>query len=316
MEESQIESPKKNHKGCTVLMAVLVLLVGLGLFLFGRFWKNMGETLSEDDDALQARLDSLPVLETDAEISAAINGEPKDYLVKNYKFEKSPTIRDTVFDFLNGDYLCVSVVKETLTYFRKATVKAGETPYFSMWIEKPDCQIAAPLCFNNGTTISQPDSLTFMFSILDRSARIFESEVNPDKRQNLSIDSRYYPDRQVNISDPENAIKDIFKNFGNNAEELAKRFGENGIEFDTRYNFTYMTKDDKATFAVRLGNGKADFGVFPGKNIIIVGGDHISTGSQPALAGMVWGIMGTVFMVIAAIIMIGAIVSIIATLKK
>ena len=310
------ETKKDDKKGCSVLMAVIILLVGFGLFMFGRFWSNLGNALTAEDESLQNRLDALPVLTTDDEIAAAIQGESKDYLVKNYRFTASPTIRDTVFNFLNGNYLCIHVVEETLTYYLKEIVKAGETPYFSIWVEKPYCQIVAPLCLNNGVKISQPDSLMFLFSLWDRSKRIFESEVNPDKRENLSIDSRYYPNRQANISDPEQAVKDIVNTFGDNAEALAKRFGEDGIKFDTRYNFTYMSKDDVATFAARLGDGKADFNVFPGKNIIIVGGDKISTGDWESTAGTVWNILGTVFMVIAALIMLGAIVKIVFVIKE
>ena len=309
------ETKKNDKKGCTILMTVIIFLVGFALFMFGRYWKNIGNYMKETDEMLQNRLDALPVLTTDDEINAAIKGEPKDYVVKNYKFTASPTVRDTVFNFLNGDYLCVHVVEETLTYYRKATVTAGETPYFSIWEEKPYCQIVAPLCLNNGVEISQPDSLRFLFSLWDRSKRIFENEVNPDMVDHLSIDSRYYPDLSVNFNDFEKTVQDIFKNFGDNAEELAKHFGENGIKFDTRYNFTYMSKDDVATFAVRLGGGKADFNVFPGENIVIVGGDHIQTSDIGDVAGTAWSVMGTVFMVFAAIVMLGAVIGIIITIK-
>ncbi len=309
------ENNNKDRKGCSILMAVLTLLVGFALFMFGRYWKNIGQEFEAADNELQDRIYALPALTTDDEINAAIQGEPKDYLIEDYRFTASPTIRDTAFNFLNGDYLCVYVVEETLTYFRKATITAGETPYYSMWIQKPYCQIIAPLCLNNGVKISQPDSLTFVFSVWDISKRIFESEVNPDKVDHLSIDARYYPNLNVNVFDFEKSLNDIFKNFGDNAEELAKHFGENGITFDTRYKFTYMAKDDKATFAVRLGNGKADFNVFPGKNIVIVGGGRTSTSTQESLAGTVWTIMGTVFMIIAIIIMISSAIGIVNIIR-
>lgn len=306
---------KKNNKGCGLIAAVLVLLAGAGLFMLGRYMKHAAEDFSKEETSLQNRLDTLPVLETDGEISAAIMGEPKNYLIKNYVFKNSPTIKDTVLNVLNGEYLCVYVVEETLTYFLKSMFKAGESPYYSMWVEKPYCQISAPLCFNNGVKISKPDSLTFLFSLWDRSKRIFEDEINPEKRENFSINSRYYPDRNVNESDPEKVIKDIFTSFGNNAEELAKRFGEDGIKFESRYNFTYMSRDDKATFAVRLGGGKADFNVFEGKNVIIVGGDKISTATQENLMGKVWSVFGIVIMVLAVIIVLSAAVYLLSTLK-
>ena len=77
-----------------------------------------------------------------------------------------------------------------------------------------------------------------------------------------------------------------------------------------------MTKDDEATFAVRLGDGKADFNVFEGKNIVIVGGERITTATQEALIGKTISIIGTVFMVLAAIIVLCALIGIVIFCKK
>lgn len=307
---------QKGNNGCLTIVIVLMMLAGIGLFFTGRYMKSIATVLSTEEKTLQDRLETLPVLETDDEITKAINGEPKNYLVKNYVFKQSPTIKDTVFNVLNGNYLCIDIVEETLTYYRKETVEAGKTPYYSIWEEKPYCQISAPLCFNNGVEILNHDSLTFLFSLLKRSSRIFESELNPEKKENFSIDSRYYPNRHVDITDPEKAVKDIFDKFGNNAEELAKHFGEDGIKFDTRYNLTYMSKDEKATFAVRLGGGKADFKVFDDKNVLVVGGDRITTTTQEAVFGTVWTIMGTVLMVLAVVIVLIAIIALVLKIKK
>jgi hypothetical protein len=311
-----MEKNKKKSKGCLMVVIVLVLLTCIGLFFTGRYMKGIATYLSSEDKFLQDRLETLPVLETDDEISKAINDEPQNYLVKNYVFKKSPTIKDTVFNVLNGNYLCIDIVEETLTYYRKNVVKAGQTPYYSIWEEKPYCQISAPLCFNNGVEILNHDSLTFLFSLLKRSERIFLSEINPEKKENFSIDSRYYPDRQVNISDPEKVVKDIFDKFGDNVEELTKHFGDNGLKFDTRYNLTYMSTDDKATFAVRLGNGRADFKVFDDKNILVVGGDRITTSTQEAVFGTVWTIMGNVLMILAVVIVLIAIIALVFNIKK
>ncbi|MBR6278972.1 MAG: hypothetical protein IKR41_09505 [Bacteroidales bacterium] len=303
-----MDENKQENKGCLTEVAVFVILIALGLFFLSRYMKGLATSMSSEEQFLTNRLESLPVIETDDEISKAISGEPKNYLVKNYVFKNSPTIKDTVLNVLNGNYLCVDILEETLTYYRKKVIEPGATPYYSLWREKPYCQISAPLCFNSGVEILKPDSLVFMFSFLRRSKRIFESELNPEKKENFSIDSRYYPERSVKNSDPEKAVQDIFKTFGDNLEELAKRFGDNGIEFDKRYNLTYMTKDDEATFAVRLGNGKADFNVFDSKNIVIVGGDSITGGSQESLYGKIWAIMANVFMVLSVIIALGAII--------
>ena len=75
-----------------------VLAVGFGkisaFFSSGREWRKI--------------LSALPVLRTDGEIAAALHGEPKNYLVENYAFNKGQTVRDTAMNVLNGEYLYIS----------------------------------------------------------------------------------------------------------------------------------------------------------------------------------------------------------------
>ena len=49
----------------------------------------------------------------------------------------------------------------------------------------------APLKFNDGTEISKPENLTFMFSALRMYKRIPESEVNREKRDNFLTSSLF-----------------------------------------------------------------------------------------------------------------------------
>ena len=296
----------KSNPGCGIAVAVIILLAAAGLFWFGNHLKNTAQVITDEEMELQNRLDALPVLTSDSEITAALNGTPQNYLVKNYVFKNPQLVKDNVFDVLNGQYLCISITQETLTLFRKSMHKAGESPYYHQWVEKPYRQIFGELTLNDGTPIKPCDSLTFVFSYIKTAKRIMESEINADKVERFEM-SRYYPDRSVNISNPEQAMMDFIKQFKDDTQKLAEEFGDKEITFGTRYNFTYMDKDEEATFAVRLGNGEADFNVFPGKNVIIVGGDKISVSSQQTLGATVLKILSYVLMTVAVIIALCAI---------
>jgi hypothetical protein len=67
---------------------------------------------------------------------------------------------------------------------------------------------------------------------------------------------------------------------------------------------------------VRLGGGKADFKVFDDKNILVVGGERITTSTQEAVFGTVWTIMGNVLMILAVVIFLIAIVALVLNIKK
>ena len=294
---------KKSNLGCSITIAVIIILAAAVLFWLGNFLKNIAQDITDEEMELQNRLDSLPVLTSDSEITAALNGTPQNYLVKNYVFKNPQLVKDNVFDVLNGQYLCISITQETLTLFRKSARKADESPYYHQWVEKPYCQIFGNFTLNDGTPIKPCDSLTFVFPYIKTAKRIFESEINADKVERFEM-SRYYPDRSVNISNPEQVVMDFVKQFKDDTKKLAEEFGDKEITFGSRYNFTYMDKDEEATFAVRLGNGEADFNVFPGKNVIIVGGDKISISSQQSMGATVWKIMSYVLMTVAVIIVL------------
>lgn len=293
---------KKNKPGCAITIFVLTLAVCVGLFMFGRFLKNFASELAEEEKRLQDRLDALPVLESDDEISAALNsGDPKDYLVKNYVFSNTPLIRDTVFNLLNGEYICVSVTEEWLRPKGEKHIESGEQLKDEIETERLFCQMSAPLRLHDGTVLRKGDSLVFMFSYLDKMARIWEKEVNPDKIPNF-IESRYYPGHKLDLNNLDQTGPTYHSREERLSDTAKTADGDKVIPgAKYRYNFTYMSKDDKATFAVRLGNGRADLNVFPGKNVIIVGGDRIHVGGAEAMAGTVWTVMGY-FFIIAAII--------------
>ncbi|MBO4597362.1 MAG: hypothetical protein J5676_05710 [Bacteroidaceae bacterium] len=296
---------KKGNKFRNTILLIVLLLAGIGLYKAGEYIKHLGDGITAEDRLLQEKLDNLPVLKTDDEIKAALSGSPQDYLVKDYVFSNPQTVKDTVFNLLNGDYVCIYVTEETFTLYRKIRNKADESPYRSMWVERPFCQISAPLKFNDGTEISKPENLTFMFSALRMYKRIPESEVNREKRDNF-FQSRYYPQRKMNFS-LENFEKEA-EEFATKQRNLMKNHGKDTITFDDkRYNFTYMSKNDKVTFAVRLGNGKASLGVFPNKNVIIVDGDRIPSGSQKAISGIVHTVFAYLLMVLGIICAVCAI---------
>lgn len=253
---------KNEKKGCAIALMVLSLAFFAGVFMFGWWLKGMGDEVAGQDE-LQERMFGLPVLSTDAEISAAVNsGEPKDYLIKDYVFQKVHLVKDTVLDLLVGSYVCIDIVKE-----RKSSQKEREanTNFDTLALpvsEEPYCQIIGDLYLNDGTPLQKPDSLVFLFSYMKKMYRIWESEINPRKKD-FFITSRYYPNRG---------------------------------DYSFCFNVTYMAQDEKATFAARLGNGRASLDVFPGKNIVLVGGDRISVDDSGALASIVWKIMGYFFM--------------------
>ena len=74
---------QNEKKGCAIVLMVLSLAFCVGVFIFGWWLKGMGKETAGQDE-LQERMFNLPVLSSDAEISAAVNsGDPKDYLIKD-----------------------------------------------------------------------------------------------------------------------------------------------------------------------------------------------------------------------------------------
>ncbi|MBR2103730.1 MAG: hypothetical protein IJ933_00375 [Bacteroidales bacterium] len=257
-------------KGCAIVLMVLSLAFCVGVFIFGWWLKGMGKETAGQDE-LQERMFNLPVLSSDAEISAAVNsGDPKDYLIKDYVFQKAHLVKDTVLDLLVGSYVCIDIVKERQSSLKEREANTNFDTLALPIAEEPYCQIIGDLYLNDGTPLQKPDSLVFLFSYMKKMYRIWESEINPRKTE-FFINSRYYPNRG---------------------------------DYSFCFNVTYMAQDEKATFAARLGNGRATLGVFPGKNIVLVGGDRISMDDSGALASIVWTVMGYFFMAMGVMFVI------------
>jgi len=163
------------------------LVVSVIIFIFVMKFKKMVDSSSagRTDIKLQDRMWKLPKLTNDAEIAAAIQGEPREYLIKNYTLNNQYIcpVRDTVFNVLNGNYICIYITEEHAGSAIRGSVA---------WSEKPFNQQIAQLCFNDGTPIAMPDNTRFIFSQLRKYKRVWTSEVNPDKQDNF-IQSRYYP---------------------------------------------------------------------------------------------------------------------------
>ena len=240
------------------------LVVSVIIFIFGMIIKKVADSWSAErtDTKLQNRMWKLPKLTNDAEIASAIQGEPRDYLIKNYTLNNQYIcpVRDVVFNVLNGNYICIYITEEHVGY--------GKKGIGVMVVEgKPYNQQIAQLCFNDGTPIAMPDNTRFIFSQLRKYKRVWMSEINPDKQDNF-IQSRYYP----NIEDG-----------------------------SFRYNYTYMPIGAKASFAVRLGNGKADMRVYDDENIVVVGCGKIYVSTEDAMRDMVFRIISFISIAVSTL---------------
>ncbi|MCR5453844.1 MAG: hypothetical protein K6F33_02505 [Bacteroidales bacterium] len=277
-QQENSQTTEKQSLGCMVTL-IAIILVGAGCMIaLGMFLLKTAEEAQPKDLVLQDRIFQLPELSSDAEITAAINsGDPKDYLIKDYVFQKAKLIRDTSkFDFLSGQYICIDIVKEI--NINQLSKKAKDTIDITQ-LEEPYCQIIGELYMNDGTLLRKPDSLLFLFPFLKKTLRIWDSEINPHRLE-YYIEGRFYPNRD---------------------------------DHSICYNITYMAQDEKATFAARLGNGKASLDVFPGTNIVIVGGERINTSNINSIGVIAWNIIGYVLIVSA---IIGGIILIIKVITQ
>ena len=115
MNEQENKKPTEK-KGMTtsgiILASFFMFLLGVLAIRGGLKGLRVGEERQNAEQNLQDRMESLPVLSTDEEISNALSGEPKDYLIRNYVFKNPPTIKDTAFNLLTSDYICVYVIEE------------------------------------------------------------------------------------------------------------------------------------------------------------------------------------------------------------
>ena len=234
------------------LILLILLLIGSGCVLAVGFGKISAFFSSGKE--WRKILSGLPVLRTDGEIAAALQGEPKNYLVENYAFNRGQTVRDTAMNVLNGEYLYIGTAKETYTVnyaysnrYRNAVWQSG--PYES---------ITGSLQFADGTELELPQDARFEFSLIDESM-LKKTDINPEKQENFFM-ARYYPDGVYKIDT---------KKLG---EKLKKNVLKSTQQMNSRYKFLFMRKGDTATFAARIGGGKASLNVFEGNNVIAVRG--------------------------------------------
>ena len=234
------------------LILLILLLIGSGCVLAVGFGKI--SAFFSAGKEWRKILSALPVLRTDGEIAAALQGEPKDYLVENYAFNKGQTVRDTAMNVLNGEYLYIGTAKETYTVNHAYSNRYRN----AVWQSEPYQNIAGSLQFADGTELELPQDARFEFSLVDESM-LKKTDITPDKQENFFM-ARYYPDGVYKID----------------TQKLGKKLKENVLkntqQMNSRYKFLFMKKGDTATFAARIGGGKASLNVFEGNNVIAVRG--------------------------------------------
>jgi hypothetical protein len=250
------------------LKKIFVTLLSV-LFVIGAVWMLIDDVEQRGEFKLHlGQIDSYPVLTTDAEIAAAVDGEPAIYLVKNYAFNGGKTVKDTVFNVLNGDYLALEIQREvyTMTAHRKTTSREWKSSIYRSY--------CGNFCFNNGIEINMPADYSFIFSEDKFARELCESNVNSDKLVNIYKSKYYYPDKEVNFGWFRRLFKYIGWRFSVETDFRLDLSTEK--EYDNRFSFSYLCKGEPATFAVFLGDGKADLDVFEDGNFMFVGCDSVS----------------------------------------
>ena len=232
---------------------LILLLVGSGCVLAIGFGKI--SSFFAGKNVWRKKLDALPVLRNEAEIWAALQGEPKDYLVENYAFNKGKTVRDTLLDVLDGEYLYIGIAKETYTVNDAYINRYRNT----VWESEPYENLVGTLEFANGIPLEIPANGSFQFSILEES-KLKKDDIKNEKQENF-FRARYYPDGVYKL------------NTKKMAENFKKNLLHNKKQFSSRYKFLFMKKGDKVTFAARIGGGKAVLDVFDERNVIAVKGN-------------------------------------------
>lgn len=243
----------------------------------------------------QQKADSLPAITTDAEIAAAIHGEPRTYLVKNYKFAHGATISDTVFRLIKGDYIAIDIHRQVYT-----TIGYGKNKT-ERWNDYPYKTIVGGFRFNDGTQILNADSLQFGFTSQKYWENLTDDILDPQKLGHVSLKMYYFPDMTVNYDSLGNIIAELPERLDESIDKTQEQMGDPVKTYDSRYTLTYMTTDDAATFAARLGGGKADFHALPGDNYMLVGCDNIADISN---AETTFGLGVKIALIIGAVMML------------
>lgn len=199
------------------------------------------------------KLKELPVLKTAEDVLLAIRGEPKVYLIENYAFNNGETVRDTEIGALEGEYLDISIIKETYTVNNAMSNNYRN----AVWAGEPYADIPGKLKFSDGTLLEAPENAKFYYSLLAGS-RLKAEDLQEEKKANYFM-ARYYPD---GLKFDSTKMK----------KQLKKNLMKFHQEYSSRYCFNFMRMGDTATFVARLGGGKADLNVFEEANLIAVNG--------------------------------------------
>jgi hypothetical protein len=233
------------------------------------FLKMMNEPTPQE--IWQQRADSLTVLSSDSEILSAISGEPRRYLIKNYKFDHGVTVKDTIFDLLKGEYMAIDIHHQVFTTRGHGKNKIELTE------DHPLFAVVGKFAFNDTIEIKNADSLKFAFSSKKYWENLTPENVNPQKLGHVQYNMYYYPEWTMNLDSIENIFKELPDRFHAKTQQTLKQLGQYRKEYESCFTLTFMKKDDNATFAAVLGGGAADFNVFDdGKNFMLVDCDNIS----------------------------------------
>lgn len=269
-----------------VLMLTPVALIGWWVFSF--FY------VTSSQDKWQEQANELPVLTTDSEIAAAINGEPQTYLVKNYCFSGGQTIRDTILDVLDGEYMVIDIRRQRFTITRRSSDTETE-----MWTDGPFCTLVGQFAFGNGTEIQNADSLKFTFASDKYWQNLKDEYVRPEKLKHVAQDMYYYPEYAMNFDSIGAVLADMPERFKKSVEQTVDQAFKRKKTYDSRFTLCFLRKGEPATFAVRLGGGKADFAALGGNNYMLVACDDMSQrGDTESSFKLAWHI--TVGIILAA----------------
>lgn len=253
-----------------ILPRLLVAAVMIPAFILGWWFLKMINEPSPQE-IWQQKADSLTVISSDSEILSALSGEPRRYLVKNYKFNYGSTVKDTIFELLNGEYMAIDIHHQVFTTRGHGKNKIETTE------DHPLFSVVGKFAFNDTIEIKNADSLKFAFSSKKYWENLTPENVKTEKLGHVQHDMYYYPEWTMNLDSIENIIKELPERFHVKKQQVLKQLGQYRKEFEYSFTLTFMQKNDNATFAVILGGGVADFNVFnDGNNFMLVDCDNIS----------------------------------------
>ena len=257
-----------------VVSRIIVLLPAVIIFLVVKYMFG-GLFEPSPREIWQQRADSLPVITTDSQIADAIAGEPRTYLIKNYKFQQGTTIRDTIFQLLTGEYMLIDIHQQVYTQRGYGKNKAD------YWDDCLTLTLFGGLSIGNDTPVQNTDSLSVIFSSKNYWQTLSDDEVDSKKLGHVQQKMYYYPDRTMNLDSIGTIIDELPEQFNKKLRQTLQQRGKFIKTFDCRYTLTFLKRDTPATFAAVLGGGKADFHAFDDcGNFLLVGCDNIADTSD------------------------------------